>query len=450
MKESPKSSHTKKPAKKTVAKSDVSVSKKSTPRPMPKSTEKFQQKMDKKRARLEYKLKNLDKKALSKQNLFLRILTKIGRFFRDKIWRKITGRARNFLSRRPHRSLYLTPRAKTKRGWKMRGYFGFIHEVWTLIWQNKWLFTKFLLLYALFSIIIVGMLNQGSFVDLREALNEIPEGLGIGKWMALFSGAITGGGAADSSRQIIAVLLFLYGWLTLIWLLRRRINGDKVKLRDGLYSGGSPVLATLIILGVVLFQLIPLALVLVAYSSVTAIGWINTGIQIENMAAWCVMAVAAVLTLYWVCSSLIALIIVTLPGMYPFAALKAAGDLVVGRRLKLVIRLIFMALPAALMWIVVLLTAILIDSWLELTWQPLVPTVVLLLTTLTIVWFAAYVYLLYRRMVDDPEPPVSSAWQQKRAVKKEAKKSTKKAKNPSQRKKESGNLLKKVKKTNQK
>jgi hypothetical protein len=173
--------------------------------------------------------------------------------------------------------------------------------------------------------------------------------------------------------------------------------------------------------------MLPFALVLLAYSSVTAVGWINIGIQIENMAAWCVMAITAVMTLYWICSSFIALIIVTLPGMYPFAALRAAGDLVVGRRLKLVFRLIFMALPVMLMWIVVLLPAILIDSWLQLTWQPLVPIMVLLLTTLKIIWCAAYIYLLYRRMVDDPEPPVPSAWQQKRAAKKETKKPAKKS-----------------------
>ncbi len=394
--------------------------------------QRFQRKLDKKRAKLEAKLVKLNKKTLPKQNSFVRFFTKIGHFFRDKIWRKVTNRAKDFLSRRPHRSFYMTPRAKTKRSLKMRGYFGFVHEVWSLIWQNKKLFLKFLLLYSFLSLLIVGLLSQENFAATRDALTDANI-VGLDKFSTLFSGAISGDGSTtDSGQQILSALLFLFGWLTLIWLLRRRINGDKVKLRDGLYNSGSPVLATLIILGIILLQLLPFALILLAYSSVTAVGWINTGIQIENMAAWCVMAVAAVMTLYWICSSFIALIIVTLPGMYPFAALRAAGDLVVGRRLKLVFRLLFMALPLALMWIVFLLPAILIDSWLQLTWQPLVPIVVLILTTLTIIWCAAYIYLLYRRMVDDPEPPVPSAWRQKRIAKKELKKSKKKLKKSNQ------------------
>jgi hypothetical protein len=130
------------------------------------------------------------------------------------------------------------------------------------------------------------------------------------------------------------------------------------------------------------------------------------------------------MTLYWICSSFIALIIVALPGVYPFRAISAAGDLVVGRRLKLVLRLLFMMLPVILMWLIALVPAILIDGWLGLTWQPLVPIVVLFLTTLTLIWCATYIYLLYRKMVDDPTPPVSTG-REKRAAKRTSKKTKK-------------------------
>jgi hypothetical protein len=309
---------------------------------------------------------------------------------------------------------------------RIRGYFTFAGEVWRLIWRHKWLFGKFILLYALFSVVIAGLMSQENFAAFREALDDSSTDLGIGKWWTLFSNAITGGGGTmDATQQILALLLFAYGWLTLVWLLRRILAGDsgKIKLRDGLYSGGSPVLSTLAVLLIIVVQLLPFALVLLAYVTVTAAGWINTGIQIENMAAWCALAVAAVLTLYWICSSFIALIIVTLPGMYPFRALKAAGDLVVGRRLKLVLRLVFMIIPVVLMWLVILLPAILIDSWLKLSqwWQALVPIMVLILTTLTLIWCVSYIYLLYRKMVDDPTPPPSPR-QGKRMARKAARK----------------------------
>ncbi|MDR1970033.1 MAG: hypothetical protein LBQ11_01660 [Candidatus Nomurabacteria bacterium] len=345
-------------------------------------------------------------KKKKKPFVLLRPVFAAGRFFRS-IWRKIVSRARDFLSRRPHRSFYLTPREKRRRTLRIHKYLAFAGEVWSLIWRNKRLFLKFIVLYALLSIVIIGLMSQENFAALRDALNEVPNLGFFSKYSTLFSNAMTSGPTvAGSGQQILAALLFLYGWLTLIWLLRRIVGGDgsKLKLRDGLYGSGASVLATMVILLVILVELLPFALVLLAYASVTAVGWINTGIQIENMAAWCALAVAAVATLYWICSSFLALVIVTLPGMYPFRAIRAAGDLVIGRRLKLVLRLLFMMLPMMLMWLLILIPAILVDGLLGLTWQPLVPIVVLLLTTLTLVWCAAYIYLLYRKMVDDPAP----------------------------------------------
>ena len=350
------------------------------------------------------------KKNPKKSFVLLKPIFAIGRFFRN-IWRKIVGRQRDFLSRRPHRSLYLTPKERTRRRLKIHKYLAFTSEVWGLIWKNKRLFIKFLILYSLLTAVIVGLMSQENFAALRDALNEAPNLNFFNKYSTLFSNAITSGpGTVDAGQQILSGLLFLYGWLTLIWLLRHIVGGEggKLKLRDGLYSGGAPVLATFVVLIVILVQLLPFALILLAYASVTAAGWINTGIQIENMAAWCALAVAAIMTLYWICSSFIALIVVTLPGMYPFRAIRAAGDLVIGRRLKLVLRLLFMILPVTLMWLIVLIPAILIDGWLGLTWQPLVPIVVLFLGTLTIIWCATYIYLLYRKMVDDPTPPIPS------------------------------------------
>jgi len=348
-----------------------------------------------------------DKKNEKKRFFVLRVIFAVGRFFRN-IWRKIVHRQRDFLSRRPHRSFFMTPPEKAKRPLRISKYFAFAGEVWGLIWKNKRLFIKFLLLYALLSAIIIGLMSQENFAALRDALNQVPNLGFFNKYSTLLSSAITSGtGTADAGQQILSILLFLYGWLTLIWLLRRIVSGDseKLRLRDGLYAGGSPVLATFVVLILILVQLLPFALVLLAYASVTTNGWINTGIQIENMAAWCALAVAAVLTLYWICSSFMALIIVTLPGMYPFRAVRAAGDMVVGQRLKLVLRILFMTLPILLMWLIILIPAVLIDGWLKLSWQPLVPIVVLLLSTLTMIWCASYIYLLYRRMVDNPEPP---------------------------------------------
>jgi hypothetical protein len=410
-------------------------------------SERLETKITKARQRQEKKLARLDKSKLYKNNRLLYILCSplfaIGRFFRF-IWRKIMNHHDELQTRRPHRSFYLTPRAKSRRGIKMKGYLGFTHEVGSLLWKNKWLFIKFTILYAIFSAIIVGLLSQENFAALRDALNQAPDLGFFSKYSALFSGALTGGvGTSDSGQQIISIIIFVYGWLTLIWLLRRLLNGEgkKLKLRDGLYNGGGSVLSILVILIFVVLQLLPFALVLLAYSSVTAVGWINQGIAIENMAAWCVLMIAGVMTLYWICSSFISLVIVTLPGIYPRAAMKAAGDLVTSRRVQLVLRLLMMAVPIALLWLAILTPAILLDGWLfsmNIVWVPVVPLAVLILMTLTIIWCAAYIYMLYRKMVDDPTPPLLSDWQMRRAERRELrakqKAETKKRKNDVKRK----------------
>lgn len=351
-------------------------------------------------------LSNKEKKS---GHLLLRPFFAVGRFFRS-IWRKIQHRVQGLLARRPHRSFYLTSRQDIRRSLKIESYTKFSMRVWRMIWKNHWLFTKYFLFYGLISFFIIGLASQENFAAFREAINNSTSYEGISKWMSLFSNAITSGSSStlDSSQQILTVILFLYGWLTIVWLLRTIMRGDnaKIKLRDSLYSAGSPILSTLAVMVIIVLQLLPLGLVTVAYTSVTTVGWINTGIAIENMAAWCALAVAAILTLYWISSSIIAMIVVTLPGTYPFVAIRAAGDLIVGRRLKLTLRLLFMMLPVALLWLIILMPAIFIDSWLKLTGFPLVPVVVFLLGVLTVMWIATYIYMLYRQIVDDPAPPV--------------------------------------------
>lgn len=333
------------------------------------------------------------------------------------IWLGLVHHRQKILTKRPHESFRMTPRAKTRRGIIMSGYFDFVGEVWHLIWSNKWLFAKFLLIYMVFAAIVLGVLNQQNFISLRNSLDSLPDTSGIAKNVALFSGAVTGFLGSPSSsalQQVLGVALFLYGWLTLVWLFRALLRGEHPKLRDGLYNGGGAVLSMVVLAVIILLQLIPMALAMLVYSSLSSVGIINSGVMIENMAAWCALAVAALLTLYWLCSSLIALVIVTLPGVYPLAALRAAGDLVTSRRLNVVLRLVMMAAIVVVVWLVILMPMIWLDGWLtslKITWLPLVPIVVAFLSTVTIIFVTGYIYLLYRRMVDDPTPPIRSDWQ---------------------------------------
>jgi hypothetical protein len=137
-------------------------------------------------------------------------------------------------------------------------------------------------------------------------------------------------------------------------------------------------------------------------------GLLDNGI--EAMLFWVADGLLAMLSVYWLSSTFFALIIVTLPGMYPFKAIKTAGDLVVGRRLRLLLRFIWMAVVVLIVWGLVLIPTIIFDSWLKnvwsaASWVPIVPVVLLTISSLTIIWVSSYTYLLYRKVIADDASP---------------------------------------------
>ena len=122
------------------------------------------------------------------------------------------------------------------------------------------------------------------------------------------------------------------------------------------------------------------------------------------MIVWMVLGLIGLLSLYWMTSSFIAMIIVTLPGMYPFTALKTAGDLVVGRRLRIMLRLAWLVVGILPTWAIVLIPMIFIQGSLKIDWLPLVPMTALVMGSMTVLWAAVYIYLLYRKLIDDEAP----------------------------------------------
>jgi hypothetical protein len=62
------------------------------------------------------------------------------------------------------------------------------------------------------------------------------------------------------------------------------------------------------------------------------------------------------------------------------------------------------------MWLVVLIPIVLLDAGLKqvlpaVSWIPIVPVVLVILSTTSLITMASYVYLLYRRVVDDDAKP---------------------------------------------
>lgn len=324
-------------------------------------------------------------------------------------------RVRRLLSRRPHRSFRLTRRRDYKRSFKIAGYWSFTNAVRAMLWRNKGLFGGIALTYFALAFAFNSFGQQEAYQNLTTVLNEASGDLFEGQWGAL-SGAglllltsVTTGLTPDatSAQTVLGILTVFLAWLATVWALRNVMAGRKVLVRDALYNSGSPIISTVLVSLMIIIQMLPLSIALLVYNAALASQFIS---GVEAMLAWVAVALLGVASLYWMTGTLIALVVVTLPGMYPWQAIQTAGDLVVGRRLRVVLRMLWMMLVVVVSWAVIVIPVILFDQWIKdvwpaIDWMPIVPSVILAMSSLTIVFMAAYVYMLYRKVVDDDAKP---------------------------------------------
>ena len=335
---------------------------------------------------------------------------------KQSVFRRIQLSVKEFLGRRPHRSFRLTRRRDYARSLKLPGYWTFTASVLKVMLANEKSLMGIGILYTIISVIFLGIGSQESFNTLRDTINETGAELFQGNWgelgkASLLAVSTIAGNISPElteAQQVYAVILGLVIWLTTVWLLRQRLAGNKVGIRDALYSSGAPIVATAILFVVMMIQLLPIALAVIGYTAAQTSGLLSGGV--EAMLFWIVAVGLAVLSLYWITSTFMAMVIVTLPGMYPFRALAIAGDMVVGRRLRIMYRLLWGVLLQAVLWITVLIPVVLLDTGLKhvvpaIGWLPIVPIILAMLSTVSLIATASYVYLLYRRVVDDDAKP---------------------------------------------
>ena len=326
-------------------------------------------------------------------------------FKKFKAWQK------DFLARRPHRTFRLSRRRDYVRELELPGYIAFTHFVNKTIWANKKLLLGLAAIYLTLFVVVIGIGSQDTYTALADSLNETAVSITGGDLSqlalagVLFVTIATVGvtDAPSESQQIFVVILGLLVWLTTVWLLRNRMAGHNVKLRDALYNAGAPIVPLFLVVLVFLVQLIPILLAVVAYDAATTSGLLNSGV--EAMLFWIAAILLGLLSIFWATSTLFAMVLVTLPGMYPFKALRSAGDIVLGRRVRILLRWVWMLLVVVVFWAVVLIPLIFIDQWLKSIWPafenvPVIPAALAVIGTISIVWLSSYIYLLYRKVVD--------------------------------------------------
>ncbi|MDR3125647.1 MAG: hypothetical protein LBU20_01045, partial [Candidatus Nomurabacteria bacterium] len=127
-------------------------------------------------------------------------------------WQRQVKRRRDLVGRRPHKSLFLTRRRDAARSFKIAGYIRFSREVWRAIWQSKGIFIRFIILYSILWLLIVGTLGQANYLSIRDSITSVSESMGIGELMSIFASTITSSGSEDATiaSQTITGLLFLF------------------------------------------------------------------------------------------------------------------------------------------------------------------------------------------------------------------------------------------------
>lgn len=353
-------------------------------------------------------------RSLSEDSERLSVPVRVAEWFREISY--ITrARVAALKARRPHRSFVRTRRRDYARSWKMPGYIAFTVYVAKTLFRHRKVFGWQVLVYTLLMIAVGVLTTQHSYAQATELLSEVGGEIIEGTWGKVGETALIMVGAFSgwpsqltTDQQIYLGIASVMIWLTTVWLLREMMAGRRTKFRDGLYSSGAPIMPSLILVFILLLQMIPAGIMALVYNGLKSVGLLSDGFS--NMLVGVTAAVVVSLVLYWTVSTFIALIVVTLPGVYPLQALRAAGDLVVGRRLRIMYRMVWSAIVTAVAWVVIMVPIMLADGALKSTWSwlesvPFIPVAVALMSALTVTWWAAYIYLMYRKIVADDAKP---------------------------------------------
>lgn len=307
----------------------------------------------------------------------------------------------------PHKTFKRTYREDYRRETNIPGIMHHIFASFQMIFKNYKLFLPLLILMVVLSIVLVGLMGESSYSELRSGveLSASDDAGSFSKaWTMLLYSFSTGGLAGESREVTVAfsILIFLAIWLVTIFIIRQKMAKHEIKLRDALYNAMTPLFSTLAIFVVVLIECIPLFILVIAYSSAVQTEFLTTPFYALLFLGFALLMIT--LSGYLLSSSIIALLAVTAPGLYPIVALDVASELMMGRRIKFVLRLIALLVAVALMWVVIMMPVILFDMFMkQFAWTesiPFVPICLVVMTCFTEIYVTTYLYKYYRYLLD--------------------------------------------------
>lgn len=256
-----------------------------------------------------------------------------------KRWRKEEKKKKKYRSFKLQKKIKPEPRAIPTSLALLKGSLRFI-------WSNKRVFAALLFIYGL----IYFLLIRTPIPTDMESIQELVEvALGSGSQQSLEGnfatlGVVLGSAGTLQQNPTVAALGTLVLSLATVWATRQIHNQQILKARDAYYQGMTGVFPVLMVLMVLSLQLIPFAIASFVYTTARAGQLFVTGA--EDLAFFIVALLIGLLSFYWITSTIIALYVASLPGMYPLKALRAAKKLVKFQRFMVFRRII--ALPVVL------------------------------------------------------------------------------------------------------
>ncbi len=290
------------------------------------------------------------------------------------------------------KALPISKKSNPTKGYK--SVFGLVKESALILSTNSKTFIKILLIYAIVYIVLVlGFSSPGTVSNISSSHQS-----GINNELSKLSSSFTSFGlllnssspsSSNPSANVYGFILFIILSLVLIWTIREINQGNKVKVKEAYYNSMTPFIPFVIVLVIMSIQLIPISIAFVLYNYVI-VGGIAVGV-LEHL-IWAIAIVfLAVISFYFLASSVFALLMTAIEGLTPMSSLRKAKQLVKGQRLTLSMKLIFLFLFISIVISLIMILDII-------TIPAIAPWLLQALLLVAIVFAYLYIFSLYREL----------------------------------------------------
>lgn len=235
-------------------------------------------------------------------------------------------------------------------------------------------------------------------IDISTFRSDLETNLGIqtntfGGQLILTTAVFEAAGSLSEVGSAYMFIISVFTILALIWVLRHIWSKQKTTIREAFYKSMYPIVPFLLLTGIAILQLIPLAI----GSFVLTTGVQNDvfvgGIELF-LAATVLLALPAVWSFSMLLNTMFALIIITIPDMAPMEAYASAKELIKRRKSFVARHLIgWLLLLFAVFSLLILATIAVLPQAASIVG---LIAAVLVLPAVTI-----FLYVLYRSLLDE-------------------------------------------------